>query len=801
MSGNGTYQFPFSRYPAVRIVLLLILGVLLGEAFSGGYFLPLGTFGVLVVGLWVLKKMNPQSFLVQHTSYSNLLILFLIIAFGWFRQSTANISKAENNTQKLVSIMPWDQLQFRAVIDSYSRNASGKLRMDVNVVETGFSDFSSKEKYKARVLFDDIQKVSLGDTLSFVGTIIPIQEKRNPNQFDYASFLAEKGIMVQTKLDSLISIKKNTSRWTISWWQNRALKIIERNFEETTEPLAKALLLGFKQELDQDTKKAFSRAGLSHIMAVSGLHVGFVIAPFWFLLPYIRQFKMGKGFGLLLIVLVLLIYAGITGFPASVMRASLTALFLTIGKLFHKSPNSINLTAVAAVILLVFDPNELFNIGFQLSFSAVFIILLILPEIQAGFPYWLRIKWYAKPLMVIVVSIVVQFGLYPLQVYYFGELSVISPIANALFVPLLGLLIPLAITALIISPFSEVIGFWLSTPFDAFLYWMHKFISMTANWSWTWIEIETPSVLIFPFWLVLIFAISGSRIPQLRWKLIIVGLSLLGVLQIQSLINELAPKTLSITYFDVGQGDAALIQTPNGKHLLIDAGMWNPGYNSGRSIILPHLKYEGINKLDAVILSHPHADHIGGILDLIDSIPIDTIYNSGFEYESNLYRSYLELANQKNTAVKSLRAGNSISIDESVLFLVFAPEGGTFNQDPNQHSIVLEVIYGNTEFLFTGDAGENQELRILENYASLLDTDVLKVGHHGSRTSSSEKFISTTSPDISIMSLAESNRFKHPHPEAVQRILESKTELFFTSRDKAIILKSDGKRIWKEEWQ
>ena len=272
------------------------------------------------------------------------------------------------------------------------------------------------------------------------------------------------------------------------------------------------------------------------------------------------------------------------------------------------------------------------------------------------------------------------------------------------------------------------------------------------------------------------------------------------VIQGQQLISNFQHTPLTITYFDVGQGDAALIQTPNGSNVLIDTGVWNPRYSSGKSVLLPHFAAEHITKLDAIILSHPHADHIGGMLDLIGSIDIDVIYNSGFKYESNLYRSYLQSAIQNEIKVVELKAGTILEIDESLLFLVLAPEGARFNDDPNEHSVVLEIIYGDTEFLFTGDSEEDQETRIVKNYSDILNTDVLKVGHHGSRTSSGDEFITIATPDISIISLGEKNRFNHPHPEAVQRILTTETELLFTSRDKAVILKSDGSNIWREKW-
>lgn len=703
---------------------------------------------------------------------------------------------------QLLEVSDWEEMQFSGEILALSKNAEGELRAEIWIDETEIStQITSLEEYKIRVLMEEKSGFSTGDEISFVGTIIPISEKRNPYQFDYKAFLEQRNIKTQVRLDSLIGLKNNNSIITWVWWREKALALVDQNFSRTTAPIAKALLLGQKQDLEGASKQAFARAGLSHIMAVSGLHVGFIIAPFWFVIPFFWSKKHGRIIGLMALVLILVGYAGLTGFSASVLRASVMASLLTVGKLFSRSPNSINLTGVAATVLLIINPDQLFEVGFQLSFAAVLIILLILPVIQHALPYWLRIRWYAKPLMVIIVSIVVQLGLYPVQVFYFGEVSLISPIANAIFVPLLGIVVPTALIGLLISAISSVVGSLLIFPIDAFLSSMNNFVIYTSTLEWTWMKSSLPSMLLFPFWLALIFFISSWRIPQVKWKWLAITLFCFLVFHIDTIAKKLEKSELKITILDVGQGDAALIQTPNGKSVLIDAGVWSPGFDSGESIILPHLKGAGIHELDAVILSHPHADHIGGILSLIEGIPIKTIYNSGYKYESNLYKNYLELAQRKGITVKSVKAGDHLEIDPAVLFLVLGPDGKVYNQDPNQHSVVVNIIYGESEFLFTGDAGELQEFRLIEQYGDLLDTDFLKIGHHGSRTSSEVEFLNEITPEISVVSLAERNRFKHPHAEAIQRIQATGTELYYTSRDKALIFNSDGKTISREKWK
>lgn len=799
MTSHSSYRFPFAQYPAIRLSILLISGILLSNVAELKASLLALIVIIITSTIFLLEWRNKRWMNINISRLNTALFLCLILLFGWAR-TEIDKQMPKSITVQTVHKSPWMELIFSAEILQTNINSKGKQRADVIITKTQLNDEStSQEKYKARLLLNETQLMS-GDSISFLGTVIPISEKRNPHQFDYKKYLADREIYVQIRLDSLTSRKSQNSPNTWNWWRLKAQSLVDQNFSEETAPIAKALLLGYKQDLEAESKQAFARAGLSHIMAVSGLHVGFIIAPFWVIIPFFWSNTKSRFVGLFLLIIILYGYAALTGFSASVIRASVMAGLLSYGKLFNKSPNTINLTGVAALVLLLWNPRQIFEVGFQLSFSAVLIILFILPVIQNKLPYWLRIKWYGKPLMIVIVSLVVQFGLLPIQVYYFGEISIISPLSNALFVPLLGVIVPISLFGLLISAVAPSIGAISAIPADQFLKLMSEFVIYVSGLDWAWIKSGLMSTLLFPCWVALIGSIASWRTPALRWKWFILSLSLMVTIQAELINKRLINPDLHITIFDVGQGDAALIKSPNGKYILIDAGVWSPSYNSGSAIIIPHLKAAGINKLDAIILSHPHADHIGGILSLIEEVEIDTIYNSGYVYGSRLYERYIQEAQTKKIPLVPLKAGDYLNLDPALLLLVLGPEGGRFNDDPNQHSVIINMIYRETEILFTGDAGENQELRLIENYGDLLDTDVLKVGHHGSRTSSEFEFLALVTPNISVVSLAEKNKFKHPHHEAVHRIQATGTALYFTSRDKALHFVSDGTNIWHKPW-
>ncbi|MEW6555868.1 MAG: DNA internalization-related competence protein ComEC/Rec2 [Elusimicrobiota bacterium] len=260
--------------------------------------------------------------------------------------------------------------------------------------------------------------------------------------------------------------------------------------------------------------------------------------------------------------------------------------------------------------------------------------------------------------------------------------------------------------------------------------------------------------------------------------------------------QETKPKNLEVYFLDVGQGDGAFLKTPNGKNILIDAGqcaLEDDEFDAGKEIVIPFLVKQGITKIDCIVASHAHADHIGGLISIMKKYPVGEVLDTGFPYPSPVYTRFLQVIKLKKIKYKIVTRGEILHWDADLSVEVLSPNTNQLFDDPNNNSIVLKITYKNVSFLFTGDMETSAEESVLSNYKkSELSAVILKVAHHGSRSSSTEDFLSAVSPEVAVMSVGRYNRFRLPHPTIVKRYNDFDIELHRTDKEGTIIVTTDG---------
>lgn len=650
--------------------------------------------------------------------------------------------------------------------------------------------------------------IGYGQWLSFTGTLSEIVPPLNPGEFDYGNYLRGKGISGQIYVSGEGGPKVVKSTWGNPLFY-LAIKI-KQNLAETIQDavgsqwsgLVQGMLLGGRQGIEETVIDDFNRIGLVHILSVSGFQVALVLVA---LLKLGEWIGLGERSKLLVVVLGIGGYCLITGMEASVVRAGIMAVFAVIGKTLNRHKDWASALAIAGLILVVNRPSVLGEPGFQLSFVATWAILYILPVLdralhQIGWPTWIR--------NLLALPVAVQIGTWPIIVYHFNTLSWLSLIGNTLLAWLVVPITWVGMAGLGCSWLVGIVGKWLLQLAALGTQWLVTGADILAQIPWGNYNVASPSPwLVLLYFLVVVSVVTF--LTQTNWRIHARGLiwrneklvigTLVLILLIKASMVALTSSPLKVTFLAVGQGDAMVIKTPDGKTILLDTGGKSPGgehSDPGARVVVPYLKSQGIDRIDSIILSHPDGDHINGLSAVIKAFPNTKIWVSPYFAQQPLGQKNLEDLAQLHIPVYKLQGDDRLQLAEELHLTVLQPFQGkaiVSDSDSNNNSLVLKLTYGVRNFLFTGDA-EEEALQELVEKASIR-TDVIKIPHHGAKSAFSSEAYEAIDMKYAVVSVGK-NMFGHPHPEVVQYLKNRAKRVWQTDLDGAITIYTDGQEMW-----
>lgn len=642
-----------------------------------------------------------------------------------------------------------------------------------------------------------------GDRVRVTGRLRRPDPARNPGGFDARAFYEQHGIagLMSVRDPARLTILSRRTAPTFHTFLIRPMKqAAERTIDATlrgpSAALLKGVLLGEKQALPEDILSAFSDTGLTHLLAVSGFNVGLIAIIAMTVLGLLRLPRTPATVGTLVVII---LYAFITNLTPSVVRASIMAGLFLIANLIDRQTDPLNVLSVAALLILILWPQAVFDLSFQLSFAATLSLIVVYPWMRERLPAGLRRAntWWKRWLIEgLVVSSAAQVGTLPLIAWAFSKVSLIAPAANLFVAPLVLIATALGSATVLSGLISvEVARLFSAANWLALQGMMHVAAVGASIPSASLIVSRPPLAVMAGYYLTLLLIIHPPRSPVGRRGLVallVVGLAGLGWGMF------LRPRDLVVTFLDVGQGDAVVVECPNGYVLLVDGGNREPEFDAGERVVLPFLRFMGSRRVNAVLLTHPHNDHLGGLPAVLEGVGVDEVIDSGIAPETPAFRHWLDAIKARRVRYRTTAAGDSLRGMGDVRGVILHPSSdftGSTGDPPyglNNASVVLRLDYRAISVLLTGDVEDPAEAGLIEQDVPLRST-VVKVPHHGSSTSSGLTWVEAVRPRAAVISVGAWNRFGHPDPQVIDRYRRLGTAVYRTDEAGAVVLRTDGR--------
>lgn len=606
-----------------------------------------------------------------------------------------------------------------------------KLTIDANEKLIGRYYFKTKAE---KELF--IKSVDVYDTLRLNGELEEAEGSKDIYSFDYKQYLKSKNINYIIKIDKITLISKEKS-----FFKGIKCFLLKRN----SNPYIKAFIFGNNKSIITDVMSSYQEIGISHLFAISGMHIGLLTLVISKLL---MKLNIKEKYIFIIISLFLFFYLFITGVSPSILRAIFFYLFFSINKIYNFNIKGVNIFLLIFSISLLVNPYYIHEVSFLYSYTISFSILLVGNKISNS-------SYFKRLFLTSLISFIVSF---PITIYFFNQINILSVFYNMLFVPFISMIVfPLSIITYIIPFFEPIFNVFIS---------LMEFLALKFN-SISFSKLIFPSLSRYYYILYIIGVIIFIYFYN---KKII---SVLPIILL-ALFNYLYPVFFNQNYLmflDVGQGDSILIHSKD-KTMLVDTGgvmnysreKWQERKNKKsltNYVTIPVLKKLGIRKIDYLVLTHGDFDHMGEALKLIKQYRVEDIYLNQGNFnllEKNVIKKYRHVYQIREKEKIVLGNINIVQINKEF-------------SDENDSSSILLMCYKNKKILLTGDASKKSEEYILNKY-NIGKIDVLKIGHHGSITSTSDELLKELRPSLAIISCGKNNRFNHPHKETIDKLKE-----------------------------
>lgn len=746
-----------------------------------GIYMRLGISEMMCLVSFFFVLLSISWFVIKYRKW-NYLLLFFFAILGFIL--------AEHQMQKIPKELPLNgTVEGTGVVEEVGVSAAGNQKLYLHGT---LQDAEGRELREVEIytIWTGEDVFAVGDCVGFQGELALLAGQTYPGGYDEGLYLETKGFSYKLYPEQMWKTGKAVS-FSSKMAEGRAKvhTVLDEMLPMEESGILKAMLTGDRSDLPKESYELYTRAGVVHVLCISGLHMSCLAL-------YVSVFmekilKCSKRSSAVVTMLVALGFLAFTGATPSAVRAVTMICVVMTGRVLFRLHDRRNEIAIAAFLILLIQPLYLFHIGFQLSFITVIGLCLAAERMEQ------KRKKDRTPLDWVKESIFFSFYAslwsYPLVAYHFYAISTVGILANLVILPLSGLLLGFGILSAVLGLFYLPAGIFAAGSAYVILqiYEITCTVLLKLPFSYLLVGQPTQLTVLLCYGLLLFYLKWGERKGSWKAAMVFCVALLCTVFE-----NTWFRKENTVAFLDVGQGDAAVISTYDEKTYLVDGGGQYGkalGENTGATVLLPYLEYLGVSKLDGIFLSHPDTDHMTGILEVLEEIPTEGLYFSAYPFaETEELILLKETVAQKRVPLYTIKAGDG-SADGAWECLYPFAETAFLDGDDNHGSAVLRYTYGGTTVLFTGDIANTDEA-ILLGEKSNLSADVLKVSHHGSNHSSSEAFLTVVDAEEAVISCGENNIYRHPHADTLMRLEEADTKVYRTDLEGSILLTiaSDG---------